>query len=85
MKDFSKDEWGLVWAGGGGKGTQALHLASFAGGVGGRKVQARLDVANTLSTAETFGENVHEGGVDVVDRCARLRQLGGNTTYCAVC
>ena len=73
-----------VKAGGSGQGAQALNLASLAVRVSGRQIQTCFDVANALRTAETLGENVNESGIDVIDRCSSLRQLGGHTAYRAV-
>ncbi|GAA2952752.1 hypothetical protein GCM10020227_19850 [Streptomyces flavovirens] len=54
---------------------QPGDLAGLAGGVGGRQVVLRLEVADLLGGLEAFGEHVDDRGVDVVDAFAQAVQL----------
>ena len=52
------------------KSAQPVDLRLLAFGVRGREVVLRLELAHLLGRLEAFGKQVHECGVDVVDRAA---------------
>lgn len=54
-----------------GEAAEPGDLVGLAGGVGGRQLVGRLEVADLLGALEAFGEHVDDGGVDVVDAVAQ--------------
>ena len=73
-----------VEARGCGQGAQALDLARLTLGVGGRQIQARLDVSDALRAAKTLSQDMNQGRINVVDRDTRLRKLSGYAAHSAV-
>ena len=61
-----------------GQGPQTRHLLPLAPGVGWRQVQLGLEKAHLLSAAESFGKEMDEGGVEIVDGIPVDGQLRGN-------
>ena len=59
-----------------GERPQSGDLALLAGRVRGRQVPLGLEQTDLLGALEALGEQVHEGGVDVVDAAAQARELG---------
>ena len=55
---------------------QTCHLLLLAGRIGSRQTDLRLVAADVLCDLESLGEQMDEGGVDVVDTRPVTRQLG---------
>ena len=66
---------GRIQVGIGGKPAQSRYLGHLAARVGRGQVVLRLQVAHPLGGLEPFGEQIHQGGVNVVDAAAHGKQL----------
>ena len=61
-----------------GQGPQTRHLLPLAPGVGRRQIQPSLEQAHLLSAAKALGQEMDEGGVEVVDGVPVDGQLWGD-------
>lgn len=53
---------------------QPLDLRGLPGRVGGRQAVPGLELADLLGALEALGEQVHQGGIEVVDAAAQVKQ-----------
>jgi len=83
VDDFADDEGEEFFGefgvemGADGEAAQAGDLAGFAGGVGRREFQLRLEQADGFGAFEALGEHVDDRGIDIVDAFAQGEELGG--------
>ena len=61
-----------------GEGPQAGNLTSLTGRISGWQFVEGFNVADTLSAAEAFSEDMDEGRVNIVNRLARSGELWGD-------